>query len=152
MTITSIRICTDAGVMRSAEEIKKDVADALEFERKLAKIQVPQEERRDQTELYNKFRLSEMAKFLSEIDWTKYFDWRMLSTTETEEKDKKLQEYLDGDPVVVVRQPTFFKNLSKLLQSTPKRVLANYIFWQYSLLWVNQLDERFDQIRMGSFL
>ena len=136
--------------MRSAEEIKKDVADALEFERKLAKIQVPQEERRDRTELYNKFRLSEMAKFLPEIDWTKYFDWRSLSTAETEEKDKKLQEYLDGDPIVVVRQPNFFKNLSKLLQSTPKRVLANYIFWQYSLLWVNQLDERFDQIRMGS--
>ena len=138
--------------MSSAEEIKKDVADALEFERKLAKIQVPQEERRDRTELYNKFRLSEMAKFLPEIDWTKYFDWRSLSTAETEEKDKKLQEYLDVDPIVVVRQPTFFKNLSKLLQSTPKRVLANYIFWQYSLLWVNQLDERFDQIRMGSFL
>ena len=138
--------------MRSVEEIKKDVADALEFERKLAQIQVPQEERRDVTELYNKFRLSEMAKFLPEIDWTKYFDWRSLSTTETEEKDKKLQEFLDGDPIVVVRQPNFFKNLSKLLQSTPKRVLANYIFWQYSLLWVNQLDERFDQIRMGSFL
>uniref|UniRef100_A0A1I8EZ57 Peptidase family M13 containing protein n=1 Tax=Wuchereria bancrofti TaxID=6293 RepID=A0A1I8EZ57_WUCBA len=45
-------------------------------------------------------------------------------------------------------QVEFMKNLSKLLSTTNKRIIANYIFWRTIDVWSDILGKKFDNIRL----
>lgn len=119
----------------------------LAFETALAKIQVPEDERRNNSKLYNPMRLSEMNSLLSHLvsDWHAYFSWRAQSSVPND--SNLLELYLSTDPQVIVREPAYLKALNELVGATDLRVLTNYVFWRYATQWDSQLDERFDDIR-----
>lgn len=119
----------------------------LAFETALAKIQVPEDERRNNSKLYNPMRLSEMNSLLSHLvsDWHAYFSWRAQSSVSN--NSNLLELYLSTDPQVIVREPAYLKALNELVGATDLRVLTNYVFWRYATQWDSQLDERFDDIR-----
>ena len=119
----------------------------LAFETALAKIQVPEDERRNNSKLYNPMRLSEMNSLLSHLvsDWHAYFSWRAQSSMSN--NSTLLELYLSNDPQVIVREPAYLKALNELVGATDLRVLTNYVFWRYATQWDSQLDERFDDIR-----
>lgn len=56
---------------KNCEEPMKDV---LEFEKSIAKITLPQDQRRNDESMYHKFTLDEFQKRASFLNWTKYFD------------------------------------------------------------------------------
>lgn len=121
----------------------------LAFETALAKIQVPEDERRNNSKLYNPMRLSEMNSLLSHLvsDWHAYFSWRAQSSVPND--SNLLELYLSTDPQVIVREPAYLKALNELVGATDLRVLTNYVFWRYATQWDSQLDERFDDIRQA---
>lgn len=45
------------------------------------------------------------------------------------------------DEVVIISSPTYMKDLEKLIEETPKRVMANYMFWRISGSSVSYLNE-----------
>ena len=79
-----------------------------------------------------------MQKVFNLMNWTKYFDWLVPS---------EMHEYLKSDPEIILAEPEYFDRLTKLLNSTPNNVLANYIFWRFASSWSFQLDERYDDIQ-----
>ncbi|MCP9261885.1 Neprilysin-1 [Dirofilaria immitis] len=127
----------DVGISRKQIEIENEADDIISFEKKLAQIMVPEENRRNYSLLYHQYHLSDLCTFVSAMDWNKYF--RTVIPLD-------LHWYLNENPVVNVIEVEFLKQLDKLLKMTPKRTLANYIIWRYTSMWNFQLDERYDDI------
>ncbi|KAI1699239.1 peptidase family m13 domain-containing protein [Ditylenchus destructor] len=132
----------DAGSKRTDEEIAQSVKAILDFEKKFAAILVPEEQRRNYTKMYNVRRFSELPEIFGELDWNTYFKGLM---------PEDMHFYLDSNPELIINELEFFKRLAKLLQSTDKKIIADYIIWRYTSAWSFQLDERFDDVQQ-SFL
>lgn len=127
----------DSGSSQTKEAIATDAKEILAFEKKLAKIMVSEDERRNFTRLYNKRRLSEINELIPIIDWYKYFRSVM---------PLDLHNYINEDPEVIVNEPEYFIKLAELIKSTDTRIIANYMFWRFMGSWSLQLDERFEDI------
>ncbi|EFO26887.1 hypothetical protein LOAG_01595 [Loa loa] len=130
-------ISHDAGILKKRTEIGKEADDIINFEKKLAQIMVPEENRRNYTLLYHQYHLSNLPVFMSKMNWNKYF--RSVVPPD-------LHWYLNEDPVINVIDVKFLKQLDELIKVTPKRTLANYMIWLYTSTWNFQLDERYDDI------
>lgn len=142
ITAKVLLIAEDAGIAKRAEEIANDVKEIMEFEKELAEIMVSENERRNYTKLYNIRKYNELQQLLPNIDWDVYFRALMPSD---------LHYYLNNNPNIIVNEVVYLKRLSKLLQKTDERILANYIIWRYTSAWSFQLDKRYDDIQL-SFL
>ncbi|KAL3994610.1 Peptidase M13 family protein [Acanthocheilonema viteae] len=127
----------DVEISKKRTEIENEANDIIDFEKKLAQIMVPEENRRNYTLLYHQYRLSDLTTFMSEMDWNKYF--RTVVPTD-------LHWYLNKDPIINIIDVEFLKQLDALIKVTPKRTLANYMIWLYTSTWNFQLDERYDDI------
>ena len=79
---------------------------------------MPQDSRRNFTKMYNVHRLSDIHSIIPDINWNEYFAWMV---------PDEFAYYLESDPEVIVAEPEFFRDLTKLLQSTEKHILANYV-------------------------
>ncbi|KAI6216517.1 Neprilysin-1 [Aphelenchoides fujianensis] len=124
----------DAGANRTLCDIQKVVDELVEIDVKLAGWSKAKEERYDYDRVYNLRNLSELNELAPAINWTRYM--REISPPE-------VHEYLDADPQVVVNEIEYIENVSKLLQETEPRILANYVFWRYTHVFVAALDNRF---------
>lgn len=60
--------------LMGGRDVDEQMKDILEFEKKLAAITVPQDQRRDDERMYHKFTLRELTKKSPFLNWTKYFD------------------------------------------------------------------------------
>jgi predicted metalloendopeptidase len=105
----------------------------LDLETSLAKIQWTRVEDRDPIKTYNKTALSELAALMPRYDWQ-----RFLHGTGIEAK----VDY------VIVRQPTYFTGLSKVITRTPLPVWKAYFKWRVLSTFAPYLskpfvDERF---------
>jgi predicted metalloendopeptidase len=105
----------------------------LDFETALAKFQWSRVEDRDPIKTYNKTALSELRALMPRYDW---------------------QRFLHGSGIegkvdyVIVSQPTYFTNLSKVIAKTPLPVLKAYFKWRVLSTFAPYLskpfvDERF---------
>jgi putative endopeptidase len=110
-----------------------DAAAILELETSLAKIQWTRVEQRDPIKTYNKTAISELPALMPGYDW---------------------QRYLHGSGVegkvdyVIVRQPTYFTSLGKVINGTPLPVWKAYFKWRVLSAFAPYLssafvDERF---------
>lgn len=82
-------------------------------------ISLPNEKRRNASALYNPYTLREVQKMYPYIEWVEYINVLLPSTLS-----------IDENEVIVISVPSFFENLGKLLQDTPKRTIANYLMWR----------------------
>uniref|UniRef100_A0A0N5AT03 Neprilysin-1 n=1 Tax=Syphacia muris TaxID=451379 RepID=A0A0N5AT03_9BILA len=133
-------IAEDAGIYKTADMIADEVREIMDFERRLAKIMVSENERRNYTKLYNLHKYSDLQKLLPNVDWDYYF--RSLMPYD-------LHYYLNENPNIIVNEVDYFKRLSVLLEKTDKRILTNYIIWRYTSAWSFQLDKRYDDIQQN---
>ncbi|KAI6242254.1 Neprilysin-1 [Aphelenchoides fujianensis] len=124
----------DAAANRTLCDVSKVVDELVEIDVKLAGWSKAKEERYDYDRVYNLRNLSELNQLAPAINWTRYM--REISPPE-------VHEYLDADPQVVVNEIEYIENVGKLLQETEPRILANYIFWRYTHVFVAALDKRF---------
>lgn len=113
------QLMVDSAVLLGSNETtaKKEMKEALEFEMILANFSVPREERRNISRLYNKMTVDDLYKLASEINWDKYFN-------------KLLTNSIPRTEEIIVIVPDYVQKLEKLLMSTDKRVLANYMMWR----------------------
>ncbi|XP_017046056.1 neprilysin-2 isoform X1 [Drosophila ficusphila] len=114
------------------ELAKTELLSSLEFEMALANISWPNEKRRNSSELYNLRTPAQLQAAYPYVQWVDYMN-------------ALLPEGLvvAADEMINLSVPSFFEDLGKLLAKTPKRVIANYMFWRIHGFSVGFLSEEF---------
>ena len=97
-------------------DAETELLDTLNFEIELAKISLPQEERRNQTLLYNPMTIQDIQSQYPYLNWLNIFKTMFTNTG--------LQ--IDDSEVIVVEEPSYMDKLKALLSRTPKRTIANF--------------------------
>lgn len=132
-----LSLMVDIAVMLGA---KQQVAEAqmkpvLDFETKVAQIMIPFENRTSEN-MYNKYRLYRWQDSVKDFNWMNFIHACIDS--------KRYPEHnISASEHVIVRAPQYFKDLFKLIKSTDKRTVANYIIWRAVLSRVSTLSRRF---------
>ncbi|TKR63434.1 hypothetical protein L596_027267 [Steinernema carpocapsae] len=116
------------------EMIKKDVEDMLQFEIKLAVAYNSVDKSKNSV-----MKLSNVTTLLPQLNWLAFFQ---------AQAPQSVHAHLNSDPEVVVEAPEMLKKTSEILETVPKRTVANYVMWKYFKSWImkKQLDERYDQV------
>jgi len=100
----------------------------LDFETKLALIQLKNFEMRDPVKIYNKIPFSELQKLAPAINWADYYKNYGLHTD-----------------TVIVQDKNYLKNLGLLIKATPIEVLKTYFRWQVLLTYSGLLPTQFNK-------
>ena len=116
------KLMVDMAVLLGADEeaAKKEMEDALRFELDLVKFNLPREERRNKTALYNPMPLTEVQKMYPEIPLVNYINGITLYEPSNVVEDE----------IVNVAVPSFVPNVRDYLAKASPRVVANYIMWR----------------------
>uniref|UniRef100_A0A0N4W214 Peptidase_M13_N domain-containing protein n=1 Tax=Haemonchus placei TaxID=6290 RepID=A0A0N4W214_HAEPC len=119
------------------EKIAQDVDEIIDFETKIAKVMVAEQDRRNFFEMYNIRRLSDLQKLMPMIDWTRY----LYSIA-----PYSVHKYFANDPNVLIREIDYVRRITELLQLTDPRIITNYIFIRFTSSWGKELGERFHDV------
>jgi putative endopeptidase len=98
----------------------------LDFETKLALIQLKNFELRDPVKLYNKIAFGELKKRAPGISWEEYY-----------------RNFGLSPDTVIVWNLGYLKSLDQLIKGTPPDVLRTYFCWQVLMNYANFLPDRF---------
>ncbi|XP_011689066.1 PREDICTED: membrane metallo-endopeptidase-like 1 isoform X4 [Wasmannia auropunctata] len=122
----------DIAVMLGAnpDRARKELEESVQFELNLASCSPPFPEQRNLTLLYNPMTVSELSAAYPKIPW-----WEYLNTILA----PKVQ--LSRDDIVIVLDPGYLKGFEKLINTTPKRVQANYALWRATAESVKYLTD-----------
>lgn len=101
---------------------------ALDFEFRLAEISKSREERRDPLKDYNRMSIAELQAKHPYIDWLDYFNGILPHESQ-----------LTSEDLIVTFNVDFLDKLGDLIESTPKKVVANYVMWRVVMDFVNYL-------------
>eukprot|EP00095_Tigriopus_kingsejongensis_P007986 snap_masked-scaffold269_size230758-processed-gene-0.4 protein:Tk07986 transcript:snap_masked-scaffold269_size230758-processed-gene-0.4-mRNA-1 annotation:"PREDICTED: neprilysin-2" len=122
-----LAVLLGADPSRAASELK----ESLTFEIKLANASLPRELRRNATQLYHAMKLSDLHDVAPIVsNWTQYVN-RILT-------EDVIQ--VTGEERVVVSTPGYLKNLTQILESEPKRNIANYMMWRVARASIGYLN------------
>lgn len=100
----------------------------LDFETKVAKLQLTNVELRDPVKTYNKMAFADFGKLIPDFDQKTFADKQDVKT----------------DTVIVQNKP-YLQNLNKLLKATPIATLKLYTKWQLLSRFAGYLPKKFDQ-------
>ncbi|VDK55333.1 unnamed protein product [Anisakis simplex] len=128
----------DANTTRNEADLQADLDEILEFEKKFATIIVPEDDRRNNTRMYNKRKVADFYKMMPQIDWVRYFHMIMPAD---------LHKMIHNNTEVIACEIEFLLKTAKLLDTIENRVKANYIIWRIVHSWVKILDTRFEDIK-----
>ncbi|CAO1406051.1 unnamed protein product [Diamesa serratosioi] len=111
----------DMAVLYGADKSRaeKEMKEVLEFEFALANISLPNEKRRNATALYNPMTIKDLQIKYPYNQWLEYFNAILPEKSQLKE-----------DEIIIVSVISFFDELGKLLEKTPKRTMANYVMWR----------------------
>ncbi|XP_046660590.1 neprilysin-2-like isoform X1 [Homalodisca vitripennis] len=98
---------------------KVKLNESLMFEIELAKITVPQEQRRDSERMYNPYGLEDLMAEFGWVNWTALLESMMPASVQ-----------LRKNELIIVNEVEFLKNLEVFLQKYSDEVIANYIMWR----------------------
>ena len=117
-----------AGLKGAANNNVSSAVQIMELETALAKIQWSRVENRDPIKTYNKIATDKLSELLPSFDWNAY-----------------LAEAGVGKKInyVIVRQPTFFHDLDKIVQDTPLEVWKTYFRWRALNAYAPYLSQQF---------
>ncbi|KAJ8413157.1 hypothetical protein AAFF_G00091530 [Aldrovandia affinis] len=133
-----LSLMVDIAVMLGANQqsAQTQMKETLTFEMKLAEILIPFENRTSEN-LYNKYSLYRLQKSVPEFNWLGFVKSVIDTTLYPELQSMSTSEQ------VIVRAPKYFKDLFKLLNSTKKRTVANYVVWRAVYSRITTLSRRF---------
>ncbi|KAJ8021701.1 Membrane metallo-endopeptidase-like 1 [Holothuria leucospilota] len=100
------------------EAVADEMQKVLDFEVKIAEIVLTFQERRAQIGIYNKISIDELTALTPSFSWLQYF--REMFGPDVE---------IDGTEMVVCHAMPFLEGFQRLIETTPKRTLANYVLW-----------------------
>ncbi|XP_043465793.1 neprilysin-2-like [Leptopilina heterotoma] len=123
----------DIAVDFGADETKAkwELKKSLELEMNLVNISTPED--RDESVLYS-LTIEELEKKYTSMSWKQYFNSLL-----------NLDNQIDENDSVLVKNPTFFSEFEKLIEHVPKRDQANFIMWKVVKGMISYLD---DNVRM----
>ena len=101
--------------MAGEPQARQAAADILKLETLLAQMQWTRVANRDPEKTYNKLPLDELGALMPGYDWPRYLSGSGLS---------------GKTDYVIVRQPSYFRGLDKLMTDTPLAVWKSYFKWQ----------------------
>lgn len=84
---------------------------------------MPDEDRRDGESQYNPHTIKQLQEKYPYIEWLSYVNSVMPQDLQVTEKE-----------VIVVITPVYFERLKSVLESTSKRVIANFFMWRSVLI------------------
>jgi len=113
-----VNVAVFLGADRATAE--REMMESLEFEMELAKASTPREMRRDANRMYNPMMIRDLHEYAPMVPWLEYIN-NILTPEILVVKDTER---------VIVDEPGYLKNLTLLLQKTPKRAIANYMFFR----------------------
>ncbi|XP_070561259.1 endothelin-converting enzyme 2-like [Ptychodera flava] len=127
----------------SPQRIDQFIEDAITFQRSLAAITSAHGKPPNIYDRYTRLNITQLQALAPAINWFQFFTEMFPNITSSTE--------------VVVRVPNYMANLSKIVQSTPKRVLNNYMVWhvaqeymKYMSISFRSVQERFIQAIHGT--
>lgn len=125
--------------MAGEREPSGRAADILRLETSLAEMQWTRVENRDPEKTYNKIPIDELGALMPGYDWPRYLEG---------------SELLGKIDYVIVRQPSYFRGLDKLVADTPLAVWQSYCKWQllsFAAPYLSKafVDERFAFTGLG---
>jgi putative endopeptidase len=103
----------------------------LEFQ--IAKVQWPNEDRRDEDKTFNPMSFSELEKLAPNFPWTAYFDGAQIPTKSPH-----------GERQVVVAEKSAFPKLADIFAATPIPVWRDYLTVHYMHQVAQYLPRKFD--------
>ncbi|XP_043864063.1 neprilysin-4 isoform X1 [Drosophila mojavensis] len=112
--------------------------ELIAFETRLAAITAPAEQRLNVTKLYKRMTLQQLKATVPQIDWIVY-----LSTLQGRNVNETEQ--------VVIYAVEYMKQLVALLAVTEPRTVANYMMWRFVRHRINNVDDRFDDIKQSFY-
>nr|AMO02506.1 endothelin-converting protein 6 [Tityus serrulatus] len=126
--------------------LQKEIAEIIEFETKLATFTRPEEERRIPQTLYHKMSIYEFDNYTNgNMDLFTILNGIFEGITN-----------ISKDMEIIVMEPECLSNISELLLTTDKRIIANYIGWRtinrYSSLTTKAFREKkfeFQKVDLG---
>lgn len=113
-----------------AKNAEKHADDILSFEKNLATIMIPHEDRTNISVFYQKMKINELMKEIPEIDWQRY-----LTTVQG--------RAIDPEEKIIMFAKSYMKDLVKLIKSSEPSTVANYLLWRFVRHRINNLDNRF---------
>lgn len=119
--------------------ISKDIEALIEFETNIANYTRSEEDRRNPESLYHKWTISQFQDYVgSNMNVSSFINniFRNITT-------------VTNDMEIIVVEPEYMKNIAQLLETTEKRIIANYIGWRiinkFSALTIkNFQDKKFE--------
>ena len=99
---------------------------------------IPPHSRRNFSEIYKKMPMKELQSKLPTFDFESYLS-------------PLLPRKLNETEEVVIYALTYYQKLVTLLDSTPSRVISNYVLWRFIRHRLNNLDSRFQGVQNDLF-
>ncbi|CAO1400673.1 unnamed protein product [Diamesa hyperborea] len=100
-------------------------------------ICAPLEDLRNQTKSYHYIRINELQRKYPYMKWLSFVKARVPKSIEIDDNEEVL--YLGTD---------FLEKFGQLIEVTPKRTIANYLFWRIADLSVNYLSRNIRLIKL----
>uniref|UniRef100_A0A8R1HWB4 Endothelin-converting enzyme 1 n=2 Tax=Caenorhabditis japonica TaxID=281687 RepID=A0A8R1HWB4_CAEJA len=129
---------TDGNLTRSEKDMNADIEKIIDFEIELAKIIVAEDERRNNTRLYNKKEIADLYSLLPQVEWVTFF--QSIAPAD-------LKHLFHNQTEIIICEIEYLRQVSALIASTDKGLLTNYVLWRVVQSNVRYLDERFDDIK-----
>ncbi|XP_077867473.1 endothelin-converting enzyme 1-like [Saccoglossus kowalevskii] len=114
---------TTLTVLLGAEEneTRSLMVEVLEFEKDLANITVPSDQRRDEETLYHRIKLKDLFKKAPAFKWLKNIKSLFEKADVTD---------ITEDEDIILYCPDYIEQVSDLILKTPKIVINNYMLWK----------------------
>ncbi|ETN79144.1 hypothetical protein NECAME_09981 [Necator americanus] len=90
----------ESNLPKNETKIEQDVDEIIDVETKLAKILVPDEDRRNYSELCNLRRLNDLQKLMPLVNWTRYFH---------SVAPYVVHDYLGSNPEILIMEIDFMR-------------------------------------------
>merc|ERR1719472_289966 len=97
-----------------------ELRESLEFEIELARASMPREMRRDSNRMYNPMMIRDLEEYAPMVPWLEYINKILTPEILVVEDTER----------VILDEPGYLKNLTEILKRTPKRTIANYMFFR----------------------
>ncbi|KAK0411239.1 hypothetical protein QR680_005556 [Steinernema hermaphroditum] len=116
---TQMMVETAVNLGADRKTAEADMREAVEFELKLVNFSADEMIRRDPERSNNAFNLDSLKQVFPYINFREYVDTLFAGIANVTNLD-----------TVIVREVEYFRGIQHVLQSTPKRAIANYIGWR----------------------
>ncbi|XP_072385133.1 neprilysin-1-like [Diabrotica undecimpunctata] len=129
--MTNIAILLGANKTTAGDELQK----VIEFEKQLANASLPEQDRHDTSMIYKKMSIKDLAKLVPKFNWLEYF--RTIF-------DMNINE----DEQIVAYGISYFVELGKILSTTDRRIIHNYVLWRLVMSLSTHLVDDYQKERV----